>query len=91
MIRSDDPIPVLSTPELIGRFWKWPVHELKENVKVVPKNSKETSENNTDVEMALHILQMRSTGMQKYSSDKRLIAAEHSKLSCAKAQQLDRS
>ena len=42
--------------EVIERFWKDSVHEIKENVKAEPKNSKETSENNTDIEMDLLIL-----------------------------------
>ena len=46
----------LTLKVVIERFWKGSVHELKENVKVEPKNSKETSENNTDIEMDLLIL-----------------------------------
>ena len=45
--------PILK--EVIERFWKASVHKLKENAKAVPKKSKETSGNNTDVEMDLDI------------------------------------
>ena len=65
--------------EVIDRFLKGSVHKLKENAKAVPKNSKETSEDNTDVEMDLHILRVYSNVTQTCSSvhsrDKRLIAA----------------
>ena len=46
--------PIL-VKEVIDRFWKASVHKLKGNAKAVPKNSKETSGNNTDVEMDLDI------------------------------------
>ena len=73
--------------ELIERFWTGSVYELKENAKAVPKNLKETSENNTDIEMDLHILGMHSNVIQTCSSvhspDKRLTAG-HSNLNIQK-------
>ena len=54
--------------EVIDRFLKGSVHKLKENAKAVPKNSKETSEDNTDVEMDLHILRVYSNVTQTCSS-----------------------